>query len=138
MGKYLTKKEKDLLRKHICALLEAGMDSSEICNCLGISKDMLYRLRINKEKNYKRIEINDYDPEWKQFEMLHNIPGFPNGIKLSKGLWCDYEDDNKEMVIFLYTHGILPSIIVKILNGRLSRATVYRIIKKYQESKNTG
>jgi len=132
MWKYLTLEEKDILRKRVCAFLDAGMDGKEICMHLGISKDMLYRLRISKDSRYKRIKISDYDPEWKQYEIVYDIPGFPNGLKFSKGLWRNNDESNNEMIEFLCDKGVRPSAIVHVFSGRLSRATVYRRIKNYK------
>ncbi len=132
---YLTHDEKKQLRKHICALLDAGMDGKKISMCLGISKDMLYRLRTVKGLPYKRIEISDYDPEWKQYEIVYDIPGCPNGLKFFKGLWRDNDESNNEMIEFLCDSGVRPSAIVRVFYGRWSRATVYRRIKDYKNKK---
>lgn len=131
MGKYLTAKEKLVLRKKIFAFLRVGMKADYICNHLDISKDMLYRLRVKTDNPYARLHYSDYDPMWSQYdEQTFRLCG----IKLYRGMW-NFTNDLEGFVIYLYENGVKIPPIVSGLEGIISRATVYRIVKAYKEMK---
>ncbi len=133
MKKHISERKKDELRLYICLLIEAGMDANEIIERLNISKSRLYRLRVDNKDTKKKIKTTDYDPEWNQFMYTRS------GVKVELGLWGFSKNiankviDNKDIVKFLYDNDVKPSIIANVVNEHLSRATVYRIIKEYND-----